>query len=120
MNTYERTSSLCCMHITKTKRTGVVTIDSVDYERVARISWTINTFGYVVGYFQGSNVLLHRFILNLPDNDFEHVVHHIDDNPLNNTRANLVKLTRTEHAALHQSQTPWALKRRAGNTSDNS
>lgn len=74
-------------------------IDKDDYEVVKQHTWYINSKGYVATRAKRNNeespvytMFLHRLIMNLgeTDNYHEEEVEHIDRNPLNNRRNNLM------------------------------
>lgn len=74
----------------------VTMIDDCDLERVNKYSWCYNGKYAVRGVTKNgkhTTELLHRFILGIQDVHRTIVVDHIDNNPLNNTRSNLVVCT---------------------------
>lgn len=71
----------------------VIEIDDADLPAFSRVKWGIIRPGkhcYAYGRFEGRPVLLHRYLLNPPD---DMVVDHKDRNGLNNTRNNLRVVT---------------------------
>ncbi len=85
-----------------------VAIVDVDlYETVTRYTWGANSIDgnfYARTTIDGKNVLLHRliaeFVIDRPLRRNE-VVHHVDENPLNNKRNNLLICTIGYHNWLH-------------------
>ncbi len=72
---------------------GAVTqVDDEDYNFLMQFKWHLTNCGYAVRRSPrvngalGRMILMHRVILNAPENL---TVDHIDGNPLNNTRANI-------------------------------
>lgn len=48
-------------------------VDLEDFWKVKNITWRINQHGYVVAYADGQNLLLHRIVMNAPnDVDVDH------------------------------------------------
>jgi hypothetical protein len=80
---------------------GKTIVDYDDFKRVENYSY-YNNHGYAARKtrIHGANVIkyLHREITNAPKG-FE--VHHIDGNPLNNCKINLIIVTPDEHLRLH-------------------
>ncbi len=83
-------------------------IDTEDFDRVAQHGWCLadqfKTPGYVRAFANIKNkiVKLHRFILEVTDPTIE--IDHIDRDPLNNTKANLRIVSRSENQANRQSK----------------
>lgn len=61
-------------------------IDLDDIEKIKQYKWCITSKGYVIGNVQNDRILLHRFIMNCP-NDM--VIDHINRNKLDNRKSNL-------------------------------
>lgn len=76
-------------------------IDTEDFDRVSQYGWCLSdgfkTQDYVRAFanIKGKIVKLHRFILGITDPCI--IIDHIDHNPLNNTKANLRIVTRSEN-----------------------
>lgn len=92
------------MHIIRLNRRSyndvryIAIVDDDDFLVLQKYSWTVGVFGTKI-YATNSKVgLMHRFILKPPANK---IVHHWDDNGLNNTRNNLEIITRGEHNRIH-------------------
>ena len=62
-------------------------VDDTDIKRVSKYSWSITTkAGYAqAGRIKNNPVLMHRFILDFPDGEIDHINH----NKLDNRRSNL-------------------------------
>lgn len=78
----------------------VVLLDQEDWERVKSLRWWVNNSGYAVHKWSRrgdtGHILLHRFIVGaIPDGM---AVDHINRNRLDNRRANLRVVTRSENA----------------------
>jgi len=76
---------------------GNIIIDLKDIEKVSGFTWYINNSGYASSCIQlgrknkkpiSKYILLHRFLLNVQEND-KHLVDHINRNPLDNRVNNL-------------------------------
>jgi hypothetical protein len=78
-----------------------VTIDDCDYDKVKDFKWTINTRGYVAVLLtikgRRCSVKMHSLILPKPTNLGWIEIDHIDNNKLNNTRANLRLATQSQN-----------------------
>lgn len=63
-------------------------IDIDDYERIKDYCWYVNKDGKVQTSMNGKTVGLHRFVMNLHDNNYEvdHINHDRTDNRKNNLR----------------------------------
>lgn len=85
------------MKIIKLTRGKETWIDDCDYERISRHQWhaqkDYNTW-YAKTYIEGKIVLLHRFILNPPDNV---EIDHRDGNALDNRRFNIRECSHSEN-----------------------
>lgn len=78
----------------KNKPPVQVLVDEDDVQRVASISWWINSFGYVVGRVNGKETYLHRFVFTCPSGL---VVDHINGDKLDNRKENLRSCTIKEN-----------------------
>ena len=80
------------------RKAGQTTIDSADYSRVADFSWSVSGEGYVAAYIRGSRpkkwVYLHRLIMDAPTGT---QVDHINNDRLDNRRANLRLVTNAQN-----------------------
>lgn len=67
-----------------------ILVDADDYEKVKGYRWYLNTQKYAEAKMNGERVLLHRLIMNAPE-DFTYgeVVDHINHNTLDNRKCNL-------------------------------
>lgn len=79
---------------------GETTVSSCDYDALKQFKWTINPKGYLVGLVNGKTWRIHRYILQVLDNQNidEKVVDHINGNKLDNTRDNLRAVTQQENS----------------------
>jgi HNH endonuclease len=75
----------------------IIFVDDEDYKWLNRHTWTLSLHGKRLYAVNGRLRLMHRTIMGNPKGLD---VHHIDDNGLNNTRANLVVVSRGEHNRL--------------------
>jgi hypothetical protein len=74
-------------------------IDLNDVERCSMYKWCIESKNnYVCTTIDSKHVKLHRFIMNVVDDNNNIVVDHIDRNPLNNIKYNLRCCTSQENA----------------------
>lgn len=56
-------------------------IDLEDFEKVNKLTWYIDNYGYVVNKSFGNNKKLHRLIMNCPENlTVDHIFHNLLDN----------------------------------------
>lgn len=73
-------------------------VDDSDHSTLITHKWHITTGGYAATNLKANGirqyVYMHRFLLDAGPDD---IVDHIDGNPLNNTRANLRLVTRTQN-----------------------
>lgn len=69
-------------------------IDLEDFDKVKDICWYVNTQGYIAGLYNSKIVLIHRFILNAPD---DLLVDHKNHDTTNNRKYNLRIATRTQN-----------------------
>lgn len=70
-------------------------IDIDDYERIKDYCWYVNNDGRVKTSMNRKTVLLHRFIMNLDDNNYE--VDHINHDRTDNRKSNLRIVTHAEN-----------------------
>lgn len=62
-------------------------VDLDDFWKVKDICWHVDLNGYVIGWTNGKDVGLHRFITNCPDSmDVDHINHDTTDNRKKNLR----------------------------------
>lgn len=88
-----------------TLRNGETTlVDDEDYAKTMQFLWRLDSKGYVCRCTRHPNIprryiclYLHRYLLGLFDGR-DVLVDHRDGNPLNNTRANLRKCTRSQNS----------------------
>jgi len=66
-------------------------VDDADFEVLSKLTWHHAVVGYAATRLEGNIVYMHRFILNAVAGQ---EVDHIDNNKLNNQRANLRVVTR--------------------------
>ncbi len=70
-----------------TKKGEVILADAADIEKLHKYSWCVSATGYPVANIKGKVTKLHRYLLDLKDQEV--VVDHINRNPLDNRRKNL-------------------------------
>ena len=76
-------------------------IDTEDFDRVAQHGWVLDDTFKASGYVRAHALInkkatrLHRFILGVTDPSI--IIDHIDCDPLNNTKANLRVVTKSEN-----------------------
>lgn len=76
-------------------RGKVAIVDDLDYEWLSKYKWHVNNYGYAVGRMvAGKKVMMHRAIMNPPDNK---QIDHINHNTLDNRRENLRICTRSNN-----------------------
>lgn len=68
------------------KRGGVALVSKEDYEKVSQDRWYYNKNGYAHGTVNNKRLLMHRFIMDPPD---DKIIDHINHNRLDNRRENL-------------------------------
>lgn len=81
---------------------SVIRIDKTDLELVNKYNWRINKAGYVETSFsaegKSKRFFLHRMLMGITNEDWRKVqCDHKDNNPLNNTRANLRLCTSSQN-----------------------
>ena len=79
-----------------TKNGDVILADAEDYEKLKMYSWCISKTGYAVANTGKQVVKMHRYILGLTNP--KEVVDHINNNKLDNRRANIRICTQAENA----------------------
>lgn len=72
-----------------------ILIDRIDYDKIKKYYWSINSQGYAISVINGKHKRIHLMILDKP-NGF--VVDHINGNKLDNRRSNLRICTYKENA----------------------
>lgn len=70
-------------------------VDIEDFENVNKYKWR-KLDGYAKGKVDDKDILLHQFIMGTPPKD--HLIDHIDNDRLNNTRANLRFATKGQNS----------------------
>lgn len=68
---------------------GRAIVDIDDYEKVLKYKWSLHNKGYVRTFIKTKPLYLHRYLLELSDDDLE--VDHINANKLDNRKSNLRK-----------------------------
>jgi hypothetical protein len=71
-------------------------VDASDYERIKNISWHSDGKGYICGFYEGKQVFLHRFIMNVLDNGI--IIDHINHCGLDNRKHNLRYATAAQNS----------------------
>lgn len=71
----------------------VAVVDDRDFERLSKGTWYLHSNGYAQGRLEGVRVYMHRAVLNLKDEECDH----INRDKLDNRRANLRLCTRREN-----------------------
>lgn len=83
-NTYVKYDDYVALKTTK----GIeFLIDNEDFEKVIKYTWCVSKTGYLVANIHNKVTKLHRYILDLKEND--KVVDHINHNKLDNRKNNL-------------------------------
>ena len=82
-NTYDLTNSYGIMYDTHMNK---ILFDIEDYNIIKDYYWTLNERRYVISFSKGKRTLLHRLIMNAPNNM---VVDHINHNVTDNRKCNL-------------------------------
>ena len=83
----------------KLTRGFVAIVDEDDYERVSKYKWWVvekPRTKYAMGYVEGDQVLLHRFIADAPPGT---MMDHINRDGLDNRKSNLRFVTRSQNGA---------------------
>ena len=73
---------------------GEFIVDKNDVERVLQYKWSLISSGYIVAYENDKTILLHRFLMQCPN---DKVVDHINHNKKDNRRKNLRIITQKEN-----------------------
>ena len=68
--------------------------DIEDYEKVKKYNWSITGGGYLINTIEGYTILMHRYIMNAPNNL---MVDHINHNTLDNRKDNLRLCTSSQN-----------------------
>lgn len=79
------------------------TVDEEDYDRLSRKNWYLSSEGYAARR-QGRVIYMHREIMNAPENK---EVDHINNNRIDNRKANLRFATRSEQTQNSRKQTGY-------------
>ena len=66
---------------------GTALVSKSDYVKISKIKWCNNANGYAQSIIEGISVLMHRYIMNIFDNNI--IIDHINRNKLDNRRSNL-------------------------------
>lgn len=74
----------------------IALFDTEDLEKINKVNWHLNHSGYACN---GKGVPMHKVILK--DVDSNIVIHHKNENKLDNRKENLIKMSRKEHTLLH-------------------
>jgi hypothetical protein len=84
--------------LTLTNTNEVSLVDDEDHEQLSLRKWYLAQTGYVMGYdpVYGRSVLLHRVIMGTPTGRVPEY-DHIDKDKLNNRKANLRTVTRSQN-----------------------
>ena len=74
----------------------------IEYDNLV---WKSIDNGYYIRYFDGDRIFLHRYIYEkeVGDIPYKFIVHHIDEDILNNDKSNLKTMSRKDHTSLHRS-----------------
>jgi hypothetical protein len=66
-----------------------------------RCTFSLSKFGYIIGHYKGTknSFILARFVEDFP---IGLLVHHIDENPFDNTKFNLMSITHKRHGEIHK------------------
>jgi hypothetical protein len=75
-------------------------VDDEDYERLSKIPWHLDNYGYAVNSFRGTNGKMHTAVMGEPPSGKE--IHHKDENRINNQKLNLEFITFSSHSHLHR------------------
>jgi hypothetical protein len=91
-------------------------IDDSDFDLISNYNWTANTSDGIRYYARTSKsplIYMHFMIMGkeLANYERDHVIHHIDDNGLNNQRHNLQIVTREWNAFHKRQNRPWSQRK---------
>ena len=96
-NDYEIQEDYVIMY---TPKDSIFLVDLEDFWKIKNMCWNMNPKGYIEAPYKDSHVLLHRFLLNAPDNLLvDHV--HGDDSKYDNRRYNIRLATNQENCRNH-------------------
>lgn len=90
-NTYSLSDSYGIGYTSKNK---AFYFDLEDYDKISKYNWSINGSGYLINTSEEKTILMHRYIMNAPDNL---LVDHINHNTLDNRKENLRLCTYTQN-----------------------
>jgi hypothetical protein len=94
------------MAIIELTRGAVTVVDDEDYDDLCQWSWCLGSSGYATRGMnvngRGRAVLMHRYLLGLIHGDGRHG-HHLNEDRLDNRRANLRVMLHVEHIRHHTS-----------------
>lgn len=85
------------------------TVDLADYERLIIHRWYLSGRGYAFRTSGGRSVFMHREVLEFPDSED---INHINDDQLDNRRANLEACTHTENVRAGKNANAFAQRER--------
>lgn len=75
-----------------------IVVDVDDLEALLKFRWYVNSMGYAEAKQDGRRVLMHRFVVNAPEDfSYDEVVDHINRNKLDNRKSNLRIVTQAEN-----------------------
>lgn len=80
---------------------GQAIIDKEDKERVGEYNWSLANSGYAVAWIEGKTTTLQQFIHGRPKEN--NIIHHINEDRLDNRKANLDEISRNMNALLSSS-----------------
>lgn len=79
-------------YIGYTSNGDIFYFDKEDYEKISKISWCVNSNGYLCGRCDGKDVLFHKFIL-----ESKEIIDHINHNKLDNRKENLRIVSKSQN-----------------------
>lgn len=98
-NKFEFINDYMYLIIIKNNKEIKTLLDRKLYNKIKKTNWWINKAGYIETTPKfNKNYLLHRFITNCPK---DKIVHHINQNKLDNRISNLKVMDALEHNLLH-------------------
>jgi hypothetical protein len=86
---------------------GVALIDECDLPLITISKWSLMAVGYALGWRDGKNILMHRLIMNAQTGQ---EIDHANGNRLDNRRANLRFVTRSQNNANRRKPGPNRFK----------